>query len=153
MRATNPRRLVEHSADVQCRNRVSTKLKYTVSAGDAVPTISDILELGVEQVPRIEPVRVVENRPCVECLSESPNEEREVRGQRPRSDGLQGKIDAEVVVSGRNEAGVGKTNGVQGRESTRIRVHVVVQREFYRIVLHNVLYQRNATTKRVPNSP
>ena len=136
MRATNPRGLVEHPADIQCWNRVSTKLKYAVSTGNAVPAVSDILKLGVEWVPGVELVGVVEGGPRIEFLSESPNEERKVCGQRPRSNSLQGKIDAEVIVSGRNEVGVGKTDGVEDRESVGIHIDVVIQWEFHRIVLH-----------------
>jgi len=80
----------------------------------AVPAVSNILKLGVEWVPWVESVWVIEGRPRVEFLSKSPNKECEVCGQRPHSNGLQGEIDTEVVVSGRNEAGVGKTNGVEG---------------------------------------
>ena len=80
------------------------KLKYTISAGDTVPAISDILKFGVEWVSGVEPVGVIESRPHVEFLPKSPNEESEVRGQRPRSNGLQGEIDTEVHVSGGNEA-------------------------------------------------
>jgi len=78
IRAANQRRLVEHPTDIQCRNRVSAELKYAISADDAVPAVSEILKVGVEWIPGVEPVRVVENGPQVEFLPESPNEKSEV---------------------------------------------------------------------------
>jgi len=49
--------------DIQCWNQVSTELKYAISADDAVPAVSEILKVGVEWIPGVELVRVVENGP------------------------------------------------------------------------------------------
>ena len=108
----------------------------------------------MEWIPGVDLVRVAENRPRVEFLPKSPNEESEVCGQRPHPSGLQGKIDTEVCVSGGNEAGVSETDGVEDRESVAVHINIVIQWEFHRIVLYNDIFcQYDATIKRVPNTP